>query len=172
MLQDRIEVAGSTGRIGRLTDAASFDHQRLLEALVDRPQGRTVAKMPFAEDASPVPGRSQHLGQRHLIRVHHCPAQIRVDHARAVVVPASEQAGTRRRADGRNIEILDPDTFTCESIDIRRLDLGVTVNAQVAIALVVGDDQENVGAARVLRSLAPRRSAVSRVQAKAKALTP
>ena len=145
MLQDRVEVAAAAGRVGGLPDAAPLEHQRLLKPLVDRPQRSVVAQVPLAEDAGPIPGRRQHLGQRHLVGMHHRPAQVRVHHAGAIVVPAGEQAGARRRTDGRNIKVLEPDALPGELVEVRRLDLGVAVHAEVAIALVVGDDHHDVG---------------------------
>ena len=77
--------------------------------------------------------------------MHHRPAQERIDDAGPVVVPAGQQAGPRGRADRGDVEVLEPDALPRQAIEVRRPDLGVAVEAEVAIALVVGDDQDHVG---------------------------
>ena len=97
------------------------------------------------------------------------PPQIRVDHAGAIVVPAGQQAGARRRADRRNVEVLEPDALPGELVEVRRLDLGVAVHAEVAVALVVGDDHHDVGASvgrRVRRAPVPNAQKTQQISAK------
>ena len=144
MLQDRVEVAAAAGRVGRLADAASLDHQGFLEALVDRPHRGIVAQVPLAEDAGSIAGRGEDFGERDFVGVHQGPAQVGIDDAGAEVVSPGEQTGARRRADGRDIEVLEPDALARELVEMRRLDLGVAVNAQIAEALVVGHDEQDI----------------------------
>ena len=115
-----------------------------LKPLVDRPHRRVVAQVPLAEDAGSIAGAGEHLGQGDFVGVHQRPAQVGVDHAGAIVVAAGQQAGSRRRTDRRDIEVLEPDALPGERVEVRRLDLGVAVNTQVAEALIVGDDHQDV----------------------------
>ena len=101
VLQDRVEVAAAAGRVGRLADAAALDHERLLKALVDRPQrvrchpGATCRRCPVRYPAAARISAS--------VTSSGCisrSAQVGVHHARAEVVPAGEQAGARRRQTG------------------------------------------------------------------------
>ena len=79
--------------------------------------------------------------------MHERPAQIGVNDPRPVVVPAREQAGASGRADGRNVEVLEPHALSRQAIEVRRANPGIAVDSQVAISLVVGDDHDHVGPA-------------------------
>ena len=100
VLQDGVEVAAAAGRVGRLADAPALDDQGFLETLVDRPQRGVVAQVPLAEDPGAITRGGQHLGKSHFVRVHQRPSQEGIHDPRAVVVPAGQEAGSRRRADG------------------------------------------------------------------------
>ena len=82
--------------------------------------------------------------------------EIGVDHAGAIVVPAGQQAGAGRCADGRYVEVLEPHALPGERVEVWRLDLGIAVRPQIAVALVVGHDDDDVGP-RIVRSRSPER---------------
>ena len=144
VLQNRVEVAAPPRRVRILADAAPFVHQGLLKSLVNRPHRCVVSQVPLAEDPCPIAGRSKHLSERDFVRIQERPAQVRVDHARPVVVSPGEQAGARRCADRRNIKVLEPYTLPGKLVEVRRLDLRVAMSPQVAKPLVVAHDDEHI----------------------------
>jgi hypothetical protein len=145
VLQDRIEVTLAAGRVGRLADAAALEHQSFLEALIHGAQRITVAEVPLAEDAGTIAETAQDLGERRFIGVHHRAADERIDDAGAIIVAAGHQAGARRGADGRDVEVLHAHALLGELVDIRRPDDRVAVDAKIAVALIVGDDDNDIG---------------------------
>ncbi len=155
LLEDRIEVSAAARRVRRLVDAPALDHQRLLEALVDRPQGRVVAKVPLAEDPRAIAGRAEYLRQRHLVGGHQRASGVGIDDPRPVVIPARHQAGPRRRADRRDAEGLQLHALAGEPVEVRRLDPGIAVESEIAISLVVGHDEQDIGPPGTLRTTGP-----------------
>ena len=143
--EDGVEVVAPARRVGVLTDAPASKYESFLKPLIDRPHRGVVAEVPLAEDRRPIPGRGEYLGNRGLIGVHQRPPEIGIDDPGPVVVPAGHQAGPRRRADGRDAEVLEPDALPREPVKMGRLDHGIAVIAEVAEAHVVGDDHEDVG---------------------------
>ena len=93
VLQDGVEVAATTGRVGRLADAAALDDEGLLETLVNRPQRCVVTQVPLAEDPGAITSGGQHLGESYFVRVHQGPSEVGVHDPRAEVVPAGQEAG-------------------------------------------------------------------------------
>ena len=77
--------------------------------------------------------------------MHQRAARVGIHDARAVVIPAGHEAGSCRRADGRDKERLEPHALPGEPIQVRRPDLRIAVESQVAVALIVGHDQEDIG---------------------------
>ena len=61
------------------------------------------------------------------------------------LVPSGEQGGPGRRARGTDVEVGEADTFSVETVEVRGFQDGVAVARQVAIALVVGQDEDDVG---------------------------
>ena len=152
--QRGVEVA-VVRRPGGLAEPAAGVDERLLEALIPGPHRVAVAQVPLAEDGGAVARGAQHFGQGDLVGVHHRPAQVRVGHAGAVVVAAGHQGRPRGRADRADVERRDLDALPGELVEVRRLDDGVAVNAQVAVALVVGHHQNNVWPAGRVRCNGP-----------------
>ena len=144
--QHRVRVpALAAGRVGGLADAAAAVNQALLEALVHRAHRVGVAQVPLAEDAGGVAGVPELLGDGDLLRLHHRPADVGVDGAGAVVVAARHQRGARRRADRADVEALDLSALRRQGVEVRRPEDRVAGEAEVAVALVVGHDEHDVG---------------------------
>ena len=68
----------------------------------------------------------------------------RAPHAAARMVAACEKLGPRGRADGADKKPLEESAVFGERVDIRRGEIRVAVNAQVAPALVVGEDDDDI----------------------------
>ena len=67
-------------------------------------------------------------------------------HADALGVAASEEGGTRRAADwGGDHEAGELSPFFCESINVGCFDLGGAKAAKVAVDLVIGEDDDEIG---------------------------
>src|SRR5262249_46857999 len=139
-----VEVAAGARLVGRLRQAAALERQRLVEALVGRPQGVVVAEVPLAEVAAAVAGRPQQFGERRLVGVQQRAAEEGIDDAGAVVVAPRQQGGPSRRADRADVELRQLRPLRRQLVDVGGFDLVVAVDAEVAVALVVGDDEEDV----------------------------
>ena len=131
-------------RFGRLSQSAPAMHERLLEPLIDRTHRIAVAQMPLAEHAGGVACPGQQLGERGLIRVHHRATDVGVDTARAVVVATGHQAGPRGRTHGTDVEGRHGRTALGHRVDIGRLDGLVPGGPEIADALIVGHDQDDI----------------------------
>ena len=149
VLQYGVEI-GSFGRIGRLADAAALVDHRLLEALVHGPEWVVVPQVPLAEDAGPVTRRRESLGQCDLVRVHHGPSHVRVHHPGPVVVAAGHEAGPGGSADGRDVEASQLHALCRQAVQVGRAEDVVAMASQLGPALVVGDDENDVGPAGFL----------------------
>ena len=64
--------------------------------------------------------------------------------ARPVAVDPGENARPRRSAGGSDVKVREADALVVEPVQVGRLQPGVAVGAQIAVALVVGDDQDDV----------------------------
>ncbi len=100
--------------------------------------------MPLTEDTCGVAGPAEDFGQRDFFRVHHRPADVGVDGPRAIVVSARHQARPGRRADGMHVEVGHRPAATRHRVNVRRSDDRIAGDAQIAVALIVGDDQNDV----------------------------
>ncbi len=70
-----------------------------------------------------------------------------VIHAGSIGAASGQQAHSRWRTHRRRrIEVCETDAFVRQSIDVRRLDVRMTVNAKIAIAKVIAEDDDYVGA--------------------------
>jgi hypothetical protein len=112
--------------------------------MIHGPQRVVVPEVPLAEDAGAVSRRSEHLRQRYLVRPHHRAADVGIDHARAVVVTPGEQARARGRADGAHVKLSELHALSGDPIHVGRMDLVISVDAEVAPSLIVRDDQHHV----------------------------
>lgn len=150
--EDGIEIGGGDAgegfrRIAGLEDAAAIEDKAFVETLIDRAQGIVVAQVPFAEDAGAVAGGPEHFGQGAFCGAHHAAAIGGIDDASTVCVAAGKEAGAGGAANGRDMEARELGTALGEGIEMRRGNFGVAVEGKVAVALVVGHDQDDIGPA-------------------------
>ena len=112
----------------------------------DRPviePGRVAAEVPFADHAGIVAGCLQILGDRWLRAVE------LVKHGRAVLVAvlAGQDRGAARRADRVNAEDpVKPHPVACQPVEVGRLVDLTAVRANGVRGVVVGHNEENIGA--------------------------
>ena len=142
--QHGVKIAAAR-RIGRLHHAPAPMHERLGKTLVIGARRIVVAQVPFAKDAGAIAGRRKHFGQGHFVGGHRRAAQKRVDRAGAIVVPTGHQAGPGGTANRRDVEARQLDALPRQLVEVRRLNVRIAVKAEVAPALVVGHDQQDVG---------------------------
>ena len=144
VFKDGIEVAVA-GRSGGLADSAAFVDERFLKALVARAHGVVVAEVPFAEDAGAVAGVAKDFRDGDFVGVHGEGSAGDFGDAGAVVVAAGHEAGAGGRAEGFDDELANLDAGLRQGVEVGRAEDGVAVRAYVAVALVVGDHEQDVG---------------------------
>ena len=121
-------------------------NQRLLESLVHGAHRIVVSEVPFAEDSRPIPRRLQALGEGDLIGMHLRSAPRRVDDAGPIVVTPRKQARTGRRAHRTHVEIGELDPLRRKTVQTGSPDPVVAVGPEITVTLVVGQDDDYVGA--------------------------
>ena len=122
--------------------------EEFVEAAFGGPAAGREAEVPFAEAAGGVAALAE-VGGQEALGVGQADAALVFLGAELVVeavaqrMAAGEQAGARGRAGGRRrVEVGEGDAFAEEAVEVGRLDGGV---AEVAVAEVVGGDEEEVG---------------------------
>ena len=128
--------------------------EELVEAALQRVVLLPEPEMPLPHQAGDVAGLAHHVAQRRLVlgqpelgvgvalvvrgRV--------VLVAEPVLVAAREDPGPHRTADRRrDVAVGQPDPVRRQLVDVRRRDDGRAVGADVAVAEVVGEDDDHVG---------------------------
>ena len=121
-----------------------------VEALAHGQQLGRIAEVPFANHHRGVADALEDLGDRDLVGIE---AEIgigrgvaRVVHARRIAT--GHQLRARGAAERRGVETREPNPLGREAVDVRRLNGGRTVAAEIAVALVVGEDDDDVGLGR------------------------
>ena len=112
---------------------------------------RYVAQVPFADRGSGIALSPERLGDRGLRR-RQSAGRIRKQyaapprHAVSDRQPARHQGRPARRTQRRGrIKLCEPEPFPGEPIQVGRLDGGMPVTAQVAVAQVIGEQNDEVG---------------------------
>ena len=124
------------------------------------------AQMPLADGPGGVAAFLEQFGQRHFA-VRQMPrraiaqhAKLFVAHAAADRIPSGQQRRAAGRADfGRRVEIGEPHPLGRHAIQVRRADAGMPVAAQIAVAQVVGQDENDVRMFGIGRSGLPAEDA-------------
>ena len=133
-------------RVARVADAAAGVVNGFGKAALVRPVGRAVAEVPLAEVASAVARASECVGEGPLVGAQQRAAADGVPDASAVAVVAGEEAGAGGGAGGADVVVGEAHGVLVEAVEARRADRAVAVTAQVAVTLVVGEDEDDVGA--------------------------
>ncbi len=149
MQDDRVEIAVARGVAAAagvgLADAAGAVDEHLVETAAAGLAGVLVAQVPLAEDAGGVAGAFEGLGQGEGLQAHPLAFVDGVGDAGAELVPAGHDGAAGRRAGRADVEVLETEGLVVEAVQIRRADHGIAVTAEVTVALVVGEDQDDVG---------------------------
>ena len=120
--------------------------------MIRRQKFGLVAAMPFSDDVRRVARAAQHVGERLLggIEADALPGE---EHAASFEgveadpagMAAREHRAARRRTDRRAlVEMREPTSLRGEAIEIRRRDLLLAVDSDLAPAEVVGEDEDDV----------------------------
>jgi hypothetical protein len=133
-------------RIG-LADAAAAMDEDLVEAPPAGLVGVFVAEVPLAEDARGVARRLERLREGEGLEAHALALEDRVGHPGIELVPSRHDRAARGRAGGADLEVREPERLPAERVESGRADVRVAGPAHVAQALVVGHDEDDIGAA-------------------------
>ncbi len=114
---------------------------------------RLIAEVPLAEDRRGVAARLEDFGQRNFVRMQadrlhrlqHLPAAVVLVQAHAARIAASEQCGSRRRADAAGrVAACEPHAFAGQAVDMRRAMQPRAEAADIAVAEVVAENDDEV----------------------------
>ena len=123
----------------------------LLETAVLRAVRVAVAEVPLAEVTGGVAGGGEEVGHGRQLRAHHRAALADRGAAVAHGVDARHELAARGRAHRGDVEVGEADGSFPERVEVRGLHDGTPVSRDVAIPLVVGDDEDDVRPAGVVR---------------------
>ena len=153
--RDALEVAPEVIRIIAVRVALAVVAEKPVEALVDRVALRAgKAESPFAERAGAVAVAAQQLGDR-LLRLGDGPLAFRFHFAVVAYegVPgmfAGDEHAARRRADGvAAVVAREAHALRGQAVEVWRLDFFLPVAAQLRVAEVVGEDEDDVRPGRL-----------------------
>ena len=139
-----VEVVVSP-EIGGLSHAAALVGHHVPESAVLGPVGVVVAEVPFAEHGGAVSGRAEDVRHGRLRFTQDGPPPAGRPGAVAHGPAARHQGAARRRAQGRHVEVDKADRVIVKGVDTRCFQPRVPGAFQVAVALVVRDDQDDIG---------------------------
>lgn len=103
------------------------------------------AVVPFAEGGGGVAGGAEDLGDGFFVGVEAFAAGSGVVDAAAWVVAAGEEFGAGGGADGLDVEVFELGPLLGESVEGGCIEILATVEGEISPALVVGEDDEDVG---------------------------
>ncbi len=118
--------------------------ENLVESAVFRAVGFLVTEVPFTEDASGVAGGLENLGQGDGFQGHPLTFEDGVRDAVLELVPAAEHGGTGWGAGRAEVKLGEQQALLLERIDSRCLHDGSAKTRIVAVADVVGHDEDDV----------------------------
>jgi len=127
--------------------------EEIESALVGR-AGGFQAEMPLADDGRMVAHLLQFLGECPRLRIEPTPRILRVrtddaGHAHAIGVTPGQERGARRRAHGGvRAHRRKQHPFRREAVNVRRAHVRGMIGGEIAVAVVIGQDQEEVGFGR------------------------
>ena len=134
-----------TPQVGSLCNATTAVNQRLLKATMPRHERIVVSKVPLAEDPGCVTVVLKHFRHGQFIFSKDGTAIDRVPDAGPTAVATGHQRragfGTRRI----DMKIRHSYALRGQFIQVRRLQHGVAIDADIAVAHVIGHDQNDVG---------------------------
>ena len=124
--------------------------QHFLKAAVLRAIRKIIAQVPLAEHGGAIAAIAHNLANGYLIIAQHRASHDGVQHASAIGPMPSDQSRPSRRTRRRHMVISKPHTLRMQLVEMRRLEHRIPVTRQVAVALVIRDDENDI---RPLRRL-------------------
>ena len=106
--------------------------------------GIVVAQVPFPKHAGFITGVGEHAANGNFILTQHRTAHDRVPDTGAIRPVTGQQCTTCRRTRRRHVIVAQPGTFRCQVIDVWRFDNRIPRTREVAVTLVVRDDEYHV----------------------------
>src|SRR5436305_14910170 len=100
----------------------------------------------------------QHLRYRSRLQAHALALVNSVSEPDFELVPPGHDRCARGRARRAGMEVRKTHALIVQAVEVRRLDQRITVARDVAIALIVGEDEDQVGAPRMGSRSKQRRS--------------
>ena len=134
----------SAGAIVGLADPARAMDECFVETALMRLVRLLIAQMPFAENPGGVAGGLEHLRQRRRIQRHPLALQNGVGHAVFHRVTPGHDRRARGRTGRANQEPGKSGGCLVQLVQIRRFDPRMPVRADGSVALVVGNEQDDV----------------------------
>ena len=107
--------------------------------------GVFVTQMPLAKDAAGVAGSLEQLRQRGGREGQPLPLMNRVGHTRAKLMSAGHQGRPGWSTGGADMKLGQPHALVTQPVELRCLENGIAVAADIAIALVVSHHIDDVG---------------------------
>ena len=129
---------------------AVVETEELVEPLAGRRVGELFAVVPFAEAGGAIAAGTQRLGQGHLVPPHRLPVVRHAPHAASQRAAARQQSRSCGRTERIDVEPLELHAGLGQRVDVGRLQIGIAVEAEIAVALIVRHDQQDVGFSRGL----------------------
>ena len=155
---EQVGLVRGIGTVGVLVvvDVSALESEEVLEPVCARTELRLPSEMPFADEprgVSPVleelrQGTSRGLETAYEVRRPGAERRLELE---ALLVAACDEARAGRGA-GRavRVEVGETHSLADEPVDVRRAEVGAAVAREVAVAHVVGHDEDDVGPARRL----------------------
>src|SRR5256885_2344597 len=106
-----------------------------------------MPQVPFAENRGGVAALFDQLGDGHLVEVQPVPRvwAKRPGNANAIGIAAGQQGRARRGADRlRHVEIREPPPLARQAVEVRGFESACAIGSDVGVALIVGEDDDNV----------------------------
>ena len=130
--------------VGGLADATSAMAVDFFKAAVFGTVGKVVAEVPFPEHAGGVIF-GEMLAEGDFVFANHGAAHDGVPDSGAVGPVAGEKGSTGGGAGGGDVVVGEDGGLGVELVEVRGFDDGIAVAGEVAVALVIGDDDDDVG---------------------------
>ena len=135
----------ATAGIG-LADAAGAVDEDFVEAPFIRLIGGLVSQVPLSEDAGGIACGLEHLSDRDCLKTHALSFENRVSDTGTELVAASHESTTRGSTGWANMEIGEANALFCEGVNVRSMEDRIAREPEVSVALVIGHDENDVGA--------------------------
>lgn len=148
VFDDRIEITGS-GSVALaasivLTNTAGPMDKNFIKPAVLRLIGIFITQMPFTKNAGGVTGRFEDLCNGGGFERHPITLENRMCHPIFKGCPPRHQSGPSGCAGGTGMEVGKPSALSVKLIEMGSFEKRMPMTTQVAIALIIGLDQDDV----------------------------